>query len=286
MNGQAIQLKQTDATVAKDQIRTALEVIHDVRSSNKLRQEASEYLEKVKLDDEAPHHGYTIAADQSQPAVIRHFGLSLLDYAVRHRWNQYTVEQNTLLQDWELDLARNLTEQDPSYIRNKIASIWVDIAKRSWALDWMNMDECLVGLWKGPLASKELVLAILETLSEDVWGHEDPIAGLRSTELSKACLDIFTPMTVLLSLYPSREKNINVRYGEEGWLSRMGDLLEWCISQEGDDEARQACAVKIMITLRSAIGWAIPQSLSTTRITSRLCQALQSSSLPIQLVST
>ncbi|KAL8851064.1 MAG: hypothetical protein Q9221_003960 [Calogaya cf. arnoldii] len=243
MNGH---LKQTDAVVSQDKIRTALEVIHDVRSPNKLRQEASDYLEKVKLDDEAPQHGYTMAADQSEPAIVRHFGLSLLDHAIRYRWNEYTVEQSTVLREWELDLARNLTDRDPSYIRNKIASIWVDIAKRSWALDWMDMDECLTGLWNGPLASKELVLAILETLSEDVFGHEDPIAGLRSTELNRACIGIFTPMSVFLEYYASREIDVNVRYGDEGWLSRMGDLLEWCISQEGDDKARQACAVKVM----------------------------------------
>ncbi|KAL8862471.1 MAG: hypothetical protein Q9178_000968 [Gyalolechia marmorata] len=285
MNGHSTQLKQTDAPVPEDQIRSALEVIHDVRSPNKLRQEASEYLEKVKLDDEAPHHGYTIAADQSQPAIIRHFGLSLLDHAIRHRWDGYTVQQSAALREWELSLAQNITDQDPFYIRNKIASIWVEIAKRSWALDWMDMDECLMRLWNGPLASKELVLAILETLSDDIFGHEDAIAGLRSTELNRACVDIFTPMAVLLDRFPSRGTSINVRYGEEGWLSRMGELLEWCITQEVDAKAQQACAVKVMITLRSVIGWAIPQSLSTTKMTARLCQALGSSHLPIQLAA-
>lgn len=237
------------------------------------------------MEDEAPHHGYTVAADQSQPAVIRHFGLSLLEHAIRHGWNEYTLEQNTALREWELSLARNLTDQDPLYIRNKIASIWVEIAKRSWALDWMDMDECLAHLWNGSLVSKELVLAILEMLSEDVFGHEDAIAGLRSTELNRACVDIFTPMAVLLDRFPSRGTSINVRYGNEGWLSRMSDLLEWSVAQEGDGEARRACALKVMMTLRSVISWAIPQSLSTAKMTARLCQALRSSHLPIQLVS-
>ncbi|KAL9000828.1 MAG: hypothetical protein Q9169_000582 [Polycauliona sp. 2 TL-2023] len=285
MNGHSVPPKQTDIAITTDQIRRALEVIHNVRSPNKLRQEASDYLEKVKLDSKAPYHGYTIAADQAQPGVIRHFGLSLLDHAILHRWNDYTLEQSTALREWELDLARSLTDQDPSYLRNKIASIWVDLAKRSWALDWMDMDECLTRLWDGPLASKELVLAILETLSEDVFGHEDLIAGLRSSELSRACIEIFTPMSVLQGHFSSRGTNINVRYGDEGWLSRMGDLLEWCISQEGNDDARQACTIKVLITLRSVIGWALSPSLSATRMTLRLCQALRSTHLPIQLVS-
>lgn len=285
MNDHQSHLKQTNAAVSNDQIRQALEVIHDARSPNKLRQEASEYLEQIKSDDEAPSNGYSLAADPSQPAVVRHFGLSLLDYAIRHRWNDYTVEQNTALRNWELSLAENLTDQEPFYIRNKIALIWTEIAKKSWALDWMDMDERLARLWTGSLASKELVLAILETLSEDVFGHEDAIAGLRSTELNRACVDIFTPMAVLTDEFPSRGTSINVRYGDEGWLSRMGDLLEWCITQEGNDEASKSCAVRVLITLRSLMSWVIPKSLSSTRIVIRLCQCLSMPNIPIQLVS-
>ncbi|KAL8735588.1 MAG: hypothetical protein Q9166_000757 [cf. Caloplaca sp. 2 TL-2023] len=285
MNDHLSQPKQSSSIATNDQIRKALEVIHDVRSPNKLRQDASEYLEQVKSDDKVPVLGYSLAADHSQPAIVRHFGLSLLEHAIRHRWNEYTVEQSTALRDWELSLAQDLADQEPFYIRNKVALIWVEIAKRSWALDWMDMDECLARLWNGSLASKELVLAILEMLSEDVFGHEDAIAGLRSTELNRACVDIFTPMDVLVDQFPSRGTSINVRYGDEGWMSRMGNLLEWCITQEGNDEARQACAVKIVITLRSVISWVIPKSLSTARMITRLCQCLESFHLPLQLVS-
>ncbi|KAL8701921.1 MAG: hypothetical protein Q9224_000275 [Gallowayella concinna] len=285
MNGYLSQPKQANAAISNDQIRKALEIIHDVKSPNKLRQEASQYLEQVKSDDEAPSNGFSLAVDPSQPAVVRHFGLSLLDHAIRQRWNDYTLEQSTALREWELTLAQNLTDHDPFYIRNKIALIWAEVAKRSWALDWMDMDERLVRLWTGSLASKELVLAILETLSEDVFGHEDAVAGLRSTELNRACIDIFTPMAVLADQFPSRGTSINVRYGDEGWISRMGDLLEWCINQEGNDEARYACAVKVLITLRSVIGWVVPKSLSSARMITRLCQCLSTPNIPIQLAA-
>ncbi|KAL8805576.1 MAG: hypothetical protein Q9182_001841 [Xanthomendoza sp. 2 TL-2023] len=285
MNGYLAQTKQADPAVSNDQIRKALEVIHDVRSPNKLRQDASHYLEQVKSDDEAPSNGFSLAVDPSQPAVVRHFGLSLLDHAIRHRWSDYTLEQSTALREWELTLAQNLADHEPVYIRNKIALIWAEVAKRSWALDWMDMDERLVRLWAGSLASKELVLAILEMLSEDVFGHEDAVAGLRGTELNRACVDIFTPMAVLADQFPSRGTSINVRYGDEGWISRMGDLLEWCITQEGNDEARSACAVKVLITLRSVISWVVPKSLSSARMIKRLCQCLSTPGLPIQLAA-
>lgn len=278
-------LNQSKGDVSNDQIRRALEVIHDARSPNPLRQKASEYLEQIKSDEEAPYHGYRLAADKSQAAIVRHYGLSLLENAVRHRWPDYSAEQSTVVRDWELSLAQNITDQDPFYIRTKIASIWVEIAKRSWALDWMDMDERLVRLWGGSLASKELVLIILETLSDDVFGHEDTTAGLRGTDLNRACVDIFTPMAVLLEHFPSRETSINVRYGDEGWLSRLADLLEPCVTTEGNNESEKACAVKILVALRSVINWVIPKSLSTSNLVTQLCHCLASSHLPIQLVS-
>ncbi|KAI4127619.1 MAG: hypothetical protein LQ338_003114 [Usnochroma carphineum] len=274
-----------DGDVSDGQIRRALEVIHDARSPNSLRQKASLYLERVKSDEEAPYHGYKLAADRSQAAIVRHYGLSLLENAVRHRWAHYSVEQSTVLRDWELSLAETVTDEDPFYIRTKIASTWVEIAKRSWALDWMDMDERLVRLWDGSLASKELVLTILETLSEDIFGHEDATAGLRGTDLNRACVDIFTPMAILLENFPSRETSINVRYGDEGWLSRMANLLELCVTKEGNNEPERACAVRILGTLRSVIGWVIPKSISTCNLVTRLCQCLASPYLPIQLAA-
>lgn len=276
---------QANGTVSNDEICRALEVVHDARSPNPIRQKASEYLEQINSDEQAPYHGFTLAADRSQAAVVRHYGLSLLENAVRHRWVDYSVEQSTMLRDWELSLAQTIADDDPFYIRTKIASVWVEIAKRSWALDWMDMDERLVRLWGGSLASKELVLTILETLSEDVFGHEDTAAGLRGTDLNSACVDIFTPVSVLLEHFPSRATSINVRYGDEGWLSRMADLLELCVATEGDNKPEKACAVKILVTLRSVINWVIPKSISTANLITRLCQCLASPHLPIQLVS-
>ncbi|KAL8711046.1 MAG: hypothetical protein Q9220_004427 [cf. Caloplaca sp. 1 TL-2023] len=277
--------EQTDVATSKDQVQRALEVIHDVRSSNSLRHEASAYLDKFKSDDEAPYHGYSLAVDKSQSPIVRHYGLSLLEDAIRHRWSHYTPEQSAALRDWELDLAKSITDQDPFYLRNKIALIWVEMAKRSWALDWMDMDASLFHLWQASLVSKELVLTVLETLSEDIFGHEDAAAGLRGTDLNKACIDIMTSVTVLTECFPSRDTSINVRYGEDGWLARMGDLLEWCLGSQGNDENSKTCALRILTTLRSVVPWTVPKSLSSTRLITRLCQCMASAYLPIQLAA-
>lgn len=273
------------ATVSNAQILHALEVIHNPRSANLLRQEASQYLEQVKLDKEAPYHGFTLASSKAQPAVMRHFGLSLLDHAIRDQWVDYSLDQRTALRDWVLRLSEYLTAEDPLFIRNKIAEIWVEVAKRSWVLEWMNMDEHLARLWNGSIVQKLLVLTVLETLSEDIFANEDSTAGLRNTDLSRACVEIFTPGTVLIEQFPSRDASINVRYGEEGWLSRIGDLIGSCTNETSVDSQKQACAISSLSTLKSAISWVIPKALIATRTLQRVCACLAVANMPIQLVS-
>lgn len=266
------------------QILRALEAVHDPRSTNAVRQDASHYLEDVRSNEEAPFHGFSLASSKEQPAVVRHYGLSLLEYAVRHRWSEYTPEQSQALRDWVVTLSHSTENGDPSYITNKVAEIWVEIAKRSWGLDWMDMDELLVRLWDGPVAQKILVLTVLETLSDEVFGNEDTTVALRGSDLGRACVEIFTPAQVLNEHFPSRETTVNVRYGSEGWLSRMADLLEWCIRDGKIYENQWVCAVKTLVTFKSIIGWIIPRALVTTQSVQRICAGLAASNMPTQLV--
>lgn len=267
------------------QIVRALEIIHEPRSSNAHRQDASRYLEEIRSDEQAPYHGFGLALAKDQPAIVRHYGLSLIEYGVRHRWSEYTPEQSQALRDWVVTLSRGSADSDPPYITNKIAEIWVEIAKRSWGLDWLDMDELLVHLWDGSMVQKALVLIILESLSEEVFGNDDTTAALRGSDLNRACVEIFTPTNVLTENFPARDIAANIKYGTDGWLSRMADLLDWCIRDGNIDENRRACGVKILYTFKSVISWIIPQSLIATHALHRMCACLASSNVPLQLVS-
>lgn len=267
------------------QILRALEIIHEPRSSNAHRQDASRYLEEIRSDEQAPYHGFGLALAKDQPGIVRHYGLSLIEYGVRHRWSEYTQEQSQALRDWVINLSQGSADSDPPYITNKIAEIWVEIAKRSWGLDWLDMDELLVHLWDGSMVQKALVLIILETLSEEVFGNDDTTAALRGSDLNRACVEIFTPTNVLIENFPARDVAANIKYGTDGWLSRMADLLDWCIRDGNIDENRRVCGVKILYTFKSVISWIIPRSLITTHALHRICACLASSNVPLQLVS-
>lgn len=266
-------------------IHEALLLIHNPHSANQARQEAQQFLEQVKDRDDAPLHGYNLATNKSQDPIVRHFALSLLEHAIKHKWGDYSVEQATALRQYVLQLSQGISTEDPPYLRIKIAVLWVEVAKRSWAADWMDMDALLLQLWQvqGSAVHKELVLQILETLSEDVFGGDDGVVSLRSEDLSRACVEIVTPHAVLISNFPDRDPTPAVRCNEEGWLPRIAQFLGQCLAGDlqNSDDLRN-CTVRALSTLYSFMPWVVPNAMVATGCVPVLCQGLRASHVSVQ----
>jgi exportin-5 len=276
------------STTLLPRIHEALEIVHGPYSSNESRRQASLFLEEIKTDDEAPYHGFTLASDQNQQPVVRHYALSLLEHAIKHRWAGYSEEQAALLRSWVLQLSEHISLDDPLYLRNKTAQLWVEVAKRSWAAEWVDMDELLVQLWNipGSVVHKEFVLFVLETLSDEIFNGEDTVAILREGALSRACVDIFTPAIVLAERFPNRQGGTSVRYGEEGWLVRLGELLNQCLDSGLQTNPQyQSLAAKTLAVYKSVMPWAVPQAISSASCVQHMCKSLAASSVVVQLVS-
>ncbi|KAL6870249.1 ARM repeat-containing protein [Trichoderma novae-zelandiae] len=265
-------------------IHLALEVVHSPHSTNEARREAQSFLEEVKDIPEAPFQGYSLASDKTQPPVVRHYALSLLEHAIRYRWTTYTEEQARTLRNWVLELSQAVAKGDPGYLRNKTAQLWVEVAKRSWGSDWTDMDAMLVELWQIPnsAAHKELVMFVLEALSDEVFAGDDPVVALREGVLSKACVEIFTPTAVLVEAFPNRQAGPDVRCGHEGWLSRLSDFLGLCIASDAKNDEVKTCIVKGFSVLVSLMPWAIPKAVSSARCVPILSAGLASPSTEIQ----
>ncbi|KAK4664450.1 karyopherin [Podospora pseudopauciseta] len=267
-------------------IQEALKVVHSPYSANQARQEAQSFLEEVKTLGDAPSHGYNLAFDRSQAPIVRHYGLSLLEHAVKHKWSEYSIEHQAYLRNWVLQLSESVSREDPSYLRNKTAQLWVEIAKRCWAVEWMDMDELLVRLWRVPESPvhKQFVLQILETLSEEIFNGDDSVVALREGALSKACVEIFTPAAVLTEAFPNRQVGPNVRFEEEGWLSRITQFVIDCLNsgavEQNEDAA--ACVVKALKVLASVVAWAVPKAVNAVGSRPVLCRCLATPNVSVQ----
>jgi exportin-5 len=268
-------------------IHEALELVHNPYTSNESRKEASLFLEDIKTDEEAPYHGFTLAYDQNQQSVVRHYALSLLEHAIKHRWQEYSETQAETLRGWILQLSEHVSQDDPLFLRNKTAQLWVEIAKRSWGLEWPNMDELLVQLWDvpGSVVHKEFVLFVLETLSDEVFSGEDAAAVLREGPLKRSCMEIFTPVAVLTESFPNRQTSAAVRCGEGGWLIRLGQLLDQCLDNDvHNNEQYRTCAVKTLTVFKSVMPWVASQAITAASCVKYMCRSLAASSLPVQTV--
>ncbi|KAA8913607.1 armadillo-type protein [Sphaerosporella brunnea] len=274
------------------QLKQALQIVYSPQSSNEDRKQAGAFLEAAKSDKEAPFHGFKLSHDESLEPVVRHFGLLLLENAIKYSWPDYTATESITVRNWILSLAENVDTSDPVYLRNKIAQLWVEVAKRMWDNEWLDMDELLVRLWENAAtepnaAQRDLVLFVLETLVDDVFNREDSVAGLRNTPLTKACFDIFTPHSVFDTYYPQREPSNVSRCGEDGWLVRLVRLLDGALEAgvEKDSEA-EVCAIKILGVLKACMGWSIAKAVSASKVVETVGKALMVESTAVQMIAT
>lgn len=270
-------------------IQQALDVVYNPYTSNDERKDAQLFLESIKDTPAAPTHGFRLASDKTQSPVVRHYALSLLEHAIKHKWAGYAPPEAEALRNWVLQLSQDVAKGDPVYLRNKIALLWVEVAKRSWGAEWMDMDALLVRLWQVPDSAvhKEFVLAVLETLSDEIFNGDDMVVQVREKVLSKASVEIFTPAMVLLEAFPNREAGPEVRCGEEGWLARIVELLQQCLSGDvRNNEDLRSCAVRGFAVLYTLMPWVIPKSVAVTGAVPVLCEGLRASHIEVQKVST
>jgi exportin-5 len=274
-----------DTSQSTSAILHALELIHSPTSDNDIRREATEFLNQQKDADEAYRPGFHLAADHGRPPIVRHFGLSLIEHTIRLKWHDLTDDQTAQVRGWTMELAHNISEADPPYIRNKVAQLWVELAKKSWAIDWLDMDQVLLALWGENLTSKELVLTILENLSEDTFAREDSAAALRGQELNTALVGIFTPAAQFAGGLVVGKTSIRLRANDEGWLARVVEFIQESVLNASTRQVR-VCLTKALATLRSALSWMMLPAIVSTHALPAICTSLSVQDTDVLMVST
>ena len=270
---QAAATSQTNGVGTNANILRALQIIQNPLTDNNVRKDASNYLEQLKGKPEAVQQGYQLGRDQQQEPLVRHFGLSLLEDAIRHHWHDLDDEQGRVARGYVIDLGSSISPGDQPFIRNKIAQLWVELAKRSWALDWFDLDEILVTLWTQNFVHKELVLAVLENLAEDLFTREDSAAVLRSRDLGTALVDIFTSKNEHVGNIKVGNATYQIRAGDEGWLVRVNQLLLQCLEDSQSADSKR-CLLKALATLRSALSWMMTAAIVNAGSLPAICNCL------------
>ncbi|KAG0239414.1 hypothetical protein BGW41_007678 [Actinomortierella wolfii] len=221
----------------------ALETIYNVASSNDERKAAQEFCEGLKRDPVAPLYGSFLAhKDNGQVDIVRHFGLSLVENAIRYKWTDGTfdAESKTRIRAAVIDLAAKgvrPSHVEQGFIKEKVARVFVELAKRQWPGEWDNMDVILRQMYFSDETGRELALLILRSLCDDVCMYHDSIAELRKKDLRAALITITSSENALRQQYPDGVKGhddeVYLMVGEpgnDGWIMRLAtglrDLLQ------------------------------------------------------------
>ncbi|KAF9133584.1 hypothetical protein BGW39_009437 [Mortierella sp. 14UC] len=277
----------------------ALETINNPATTNDARQQAQEYCEALKRDPAGPLYGYYLAhKDHQQPDIVRHFGLSLIENTARYKWSDAspTPELKSQIRQNVMSLASEgilpmMTEK--SFIKEKVASLFVEVAKREWPGAWDDMDVFLRQMFFQDETAREMSLFILRSLCEDVCIYDDAVAGLRKKDLRAGLLVIMSSEAILREHYPDgvkgHENEVTLMVGEQGndgWLSRLSVLLQELLPRcqsETKTPADEMIAVAALRTLSATLDWVISSSVATTLVIPLICQATLSPSEKIRL---
>ncbi|KAK9467789.1 armadillo-type protein [Lipomyces arxii] len=278
-------------SAALERISQALLTIHNPTVDNDARRQAQEFLDTVKNEPEAPLWGYECAISEPlRPDQVRHYGLSLLEHAIRQHYASYDLQRQLALRNWVVELATRVRSTDAYYLREKIATLWVSVATRSWGSgpsEWADMDEILVRMWNLNPAAREMSLAIFRTLFEDVFMLDDPVAGKRAGTLSAQCIEVLTDEGVLQREYDTRNEEITrLRFGTEGWLIRWSRLLGECLDRGAQDSETESFAIKVLQSLKTCLIWALPSAIREADLLNRISQALTIDNIKVKTLAT
>uniref|UniRef100_A0A674BZX9 Exportin-5 n=1 Tax=Salmo trutta TaxID=8032 RepID=A0A674BZX9_SALTR len=154
-----------------DHLIKAVNVMMDAESSQIYRLEALKFCEEFK--EKCPFCvpcGLHLA-DKAQTAVVRHFGLQILEHVIKFRWNNMPQQEKVQLKNCAMGLLSSGTYpilEEESHIKDVLARIIVEMIKREWPQHWPDMLKEMEALTSIGEAQTELVMMILLRLAEDV----------------------------------------------------------------------------------------------------------------------
>nr|XP_056708505.1 exportin-5 [Euleptes europaea] len=154
-----------------EQLVKAVTVMMDPASTQRYRLEALKFCEEFKEKCPICVPCGLKLAEKTQTAIVRHFGLQILEHVVKFRWNNMGRLEKVYLKNNVMGListgTQNILEEE-SHIKDVLSRIVVEMIKREWPQHWPDMLKELDALSKQGETQTELVMFILLRLAEDV----------------------------------------------------------------------------------------------------------------------
>ncbi|KAJ3013955.1 hypothetical protein HKX48_005421 [Thoreauomyces humboldtii] len=298
----------------------ALQTIYDPNATQEDRQQAQNLCDAVKDMAGSPLWGNHLAhKDNAQPDVVRHFGLALLENAIRYRWNDgsYTDSERDQLRAFVMDLMTGGTldmQTEKQYLKEGVARLCVEVGKRSWPLPWTDMDKTMRELHQHDPTHQELVLLFYRIFGEDLFVFDTVPADQKRNGLVESMMAIMlnpealqaqnedrglaidlTTATAAQTEFEAALRVLRVDPANEGWFLRWTRDVErhhdeWQRATETGDatdgNVAERLAVLTLNTLEVYLAWIMWKTIAASRVTRLLLGLLNSKSEPVRNAGT
>ena len=282
-----------------DAIVQALAVIYAPGCSNQQRQQAQKLCEDVKEDARSPLIGHHLAHfSRNFDSTVRYFGLTLLENAVRFKWQDYGDNERLQIREAIVDLVRNGLQPtgEKKFIREKLAHIVAEVAERSWPQNWPELNSLLMELFQtSSIDMRELVLNVLKFIAEDTFVFTTSVTVSRKEDIrnalvaiacrAPASIDDKNSFSVPVEIYNAA----GVGPGSEGWLSRISSTLAEQIHVYNSLAARRDEAELMMIlcinTIAAYLEWVPFETLKESQLIANLFSLISHPSSHVRLAS-
>ncbi|XP_023291484.2 exportin-5 [Lucilia cuprina] len=175
-----------------DELSKAVELIMHPQTTQQARMEA--YMACERFKEESPlcaQVGLFLASGQYTQNV-KHFGLQLMEYTIKFKWNCISQEEKLFIKEHAMKLllmgVGPAEDRSLSHLKDAVSRIIVEMIKREWPQQWTTLlSELSDACTKGE-AQTELVLLVFLRLVEDV-------ALLQTIESNQRRKDMYQALT-------------------------------------------------------------------------------------------
>ncbi|KAJ2402019.1 karyopherin [Coemansia sp. RSA 2559] len=290
-----------------EQVVYMLQLVHSADTPESRRKEAQEFCQRLKESPDAMHYGLELASSAGSGLApqVQHFGLQLIEHAVRHHWRQNNkvaaavvgrigTDEMLQLRDqmWRM-IFEACSQQTAAYIKEKLVEVMVQLIIRLWpSAQWCSLSRQLMQLYSSEESSvvhREMALRIWRTLGEEMFVFDrDAMATVRKSDLVNGIIGALLPKAVVVELYPSGYRmssdiddlgNSMVALpivlepgNEDGWL------LRWASGTADSASMDEHGLIALVDTIGVFMDWMPIKALAPTQVVPRLASLLQTSS--------
>ncbi|XP_060225512.1 exportin-5 [Meriones unguiculatus] len=242
-----------------EELVKAVMVIMDPSSTQRYRLEALKFCEEFKEKCPICVPCGLKLAEKTQIAIVRHFGLQILEHVVKFRWNSMSRLEKVYLKNSVMELIANGTLnilEEENHIKDVLSRIVVEMIKREWPQHWPDMLMELDTLSRQGETQRELVMFILLRLAEDVVTFQT-LPTQRRRDIQQTLTQNME--RILNFLLNTLQENVN-KYQQ----------MKTDASKEAEAQANCRVSIATLNTLAGYIDW-----VSLNHITAENCKLME-----------